>query len=94
MLSWIDICSLKQTGTEILILIFQLILFSHYTAHTKIQEVFPRYQTQEVISNNVTATVIIQGIFLSCTADVGEGTHGPDLWGYHNNEGTIHTVVF
>jgi len=38
--------------------------------------VFPRYQTQEVISNNVTATVIIQGIFLYCRADVDEGTQG------------------
>jgi len=55
--------------------------------------VFPRHQTQEVIATDVNATVIIQGIFLCCREDVSEGTHGPELLGYHNNEDSIHTVV-
>jgi len=41
--------------------------------------VFPRHQTHEVISTDVTATVIIQEIFLYRREDMGEGTHGPEL---------------
>jgi hypothetical protein len=41
--------------------------------------VFPRHQKQEVISIDVTETVINDGILPYCKADVGEETHGPEI---------------